>query len=460
MGNLASMGYGASADAAGGENDAALHSASEYVQRLPPDELRKYTEGFRRICRTEAPSSTSTSSNSGKLPPTGRSSSASSLPPTPEAAAKRRTSNSASRGAVVDASSAPAALIAGAGLTKKVFRQKVLSAFPLIPASLSDRLFDVLDTDRTGELSCENVLSGIARLKYGTYDEQVRLLFRIYDLDSAGLVSRDVMDRFMDVVYGRRRARAATTIAFLDRIFESRSSLTLDEFKGVIRECDANGDALLLRWLSVLANTIGVDDDAQILALERSYNPAVIRQRIADATLFSATEVTALERQFHKLFDTKGGTSTRITHEQFTRVLSDRSFPTKLLERVCETATALDGLVLFDEFCRFVSHLCRGSTASRCTHLFQIYKPVAADAGGTGNDTTAEDNGGDTIPWSAIDELVELGRACATTEAEKAQIESEQSRLTHVRPTVLPGVSCVSSVCVRGLTTYCCYTCG
>lgn len=423
MGNLVSY-----AQPEGAETSAALAAGAakekEYIQRIPPAELKKYTEGYRRVCRAETTSSSPISSSSSPI--ASRSSSASRLLPIP-AAAKRRTSSS-SVGQVVAVANAPIALYATGGLSKKVFRQKLLSAFTMIPTSLSDRLFDVLDTDHTGELSCENVLSGIAWLKHGTYDEQVRLLFIIYDLDSTGLVTRDTMDRFMDVVYGRRKARSASTVAFLDRIFDGRSSFTIEEFTLVIRERDEHGDALLLRWLSVLADTIGTEEDAKILELELSYNPAVIRQRIADATLFSVSEVTALERQFHKLFDTKGGTSNRIPSEQFVSILSGRSFPRKLLERVCQT-TMLPELVLFDEFCKFVSNFCRGKTESRYAHLFAIFKDSDNESQTSGDEDTVIMK---LISWSAVEELFVLGANCAMEDDEKLAVATERSQLTEV----------------------------
>lgn len=422
MGNLVSYGQGDSAaeNAVGTSATAmAAGKVKEYIQRIPPAELKKYTDGYRRICRADASPTVSSSENA-----VGNASIAA-LPPVPVATspAKRRPSGTvnASQVAVLDAPAVSLPSSTGlhasnsSGLNKKVFRLKLLGAFTMIPHSLSDRLFEVLDTDRTGELSCENVLSGIAWLKYGTYDEQVRLLFIIYDLDNTGLVVREVMDRFMDVVYGRRRARSATTVAFLDRIFAGRTSLTIEEFKLIVRERDARGDALLLRWLSVLADKIGTDEDAKILELERSYNPAVIRQRIADATLFSVNEVTALERQFHRLFDTKSGTSNRIPSDQFISILSERNFPKQLLERVCAT-TALSGLVLFDEFCKFVSHFCRGKIASRYLHLFGIYKDAVTE----------------TISWQAVDELFTLGTHYVTEDVETTRIEEERTQLKEV----------------------------
>ncbi|TYZ59898.1 hypothetical protein PybrP1_009211 [[Pythium] brassicae (nom. inval.)] len=418
----------AAAEASASSGASSGSDVKTLIQRLPPAELRRLSEGYRRICRADAAPSPSSASSSTPVPlppppppvaaPSARNSSAGVLPSVVPAALKRRASGIAT--APTPAANANAHPTAA--LSKKVFRQKVLSAFAMIPTSLADRLFDVLDTERSGELSCDNLLSGVARLKYGTYEEQVRLLFVLYDLDSVGLVTRDVMDRFMDVVYGRRHARSATTIAFLDRIFDSRSGLTIDEFKLVIRERDERGDPLLLRWLSVLADAIGAEEDPQILALERSYNPAMVRQRIADDTLFSVNEVSMLERQFHKLFDTKGGASNRIPREQFVRVLGERGFPPRLLERVGD-ATALSDLVLFDEFCSFVSKFCRGRTEARSVHLFELFKYTSAAAAGALKDA---------IPWSALQELLALGRDCAPLESERALIETEEHILAEM----------------------------
>eukprot|EP00644_Phytophthora_capsici_P008369 jgi/Phyca11/17277/fgenesh1_pg.PHYCAscaffold_26_\ len=278
MGNMISMGGHASAGDAG--------NVDAYVSRLSDSEVKRYTDGYRRICRVE-----------------GSLSSSATITPAPFL---HRASSSASNGSNSNLTGAPAVVAAteaanGPQLSKKLFRSKVLGAFSMIPHSLSDRLFEVLDTDHSGELSLLNVLSGLAWLKHGTYEEQVQLLFIIYDLDNAGEISREVLDRFMDVIYGRKRARHSTTVKFLDGVFAGRATLDLHEFRQIVQEKDEHGDALLVKWLSVLAAKIGIEDDPQILALEKTYNPVAIRRRIAQSTLFSLTEVTSLERQFQKI---------------------------------------------------------------------------------------------------------------------------------------------------------------
>ncbi|POM67790.1 Ubiquitin-specific protease [Phytophthora palmivora] len=323
MGNMMSMGGHASTDAS---------AVDAYVSRLSDAEIKRYTDGYRRICRVEGASS------STNTPAFHRASSSAS-----------NGSSSNLTGAAVTAATEAAN---GPLLSKKLFRNKVLGAFTMIPHSLSDRLFEVLDTEHTGELSLVNVLSGLAWLKHGTFEEQVQLLFIIYDLDGAGEISREVLDRFMDVIYGRKRARHVSTVKFLDKVFDGRTVLDLREFREIVQVKDERGDALLVKWLAVLAAKIGIEDDPQILALEKTYNPVAIRRRIAQATLFSLTEVTALERQFQKMFDPKGGASTRIPASQFIEVLSAKGlFPEMLLEKFCAC----------------------GSRDEKIHHLFQIY---------------------------------------------------------------------------------------
>ncbi|KAG2531975.1 hypothetical protein BBO99_00002383 [Phytophthora kernoviae] len=282
MGNMMSMGAHS--------GDVGAGSVDEYVARLSDVEIKRYTDGYRRICRVEGASNASSSSAS--------------LAP--------RSSSSASNGSNSNLTgTVPLSTIGdssqGPLLTKKLFRNKVLGSFTMIPHSLSDRLFEVLDTEHSGELNLGDLLGGLAWLKHGTYEEQVQLLFIIYDLDGAGEVSREVLDRFMDVIYGRKRARNNSTVKFLDKVFNGRTALDAHEFQQIIQEKDERGDALLVKWLAVLAAKIGIEDDPQILALEKTYNPVAIRRRIAQATSFSLPEVTALERQFQKIFDPKGG---------------------------------------------------------------------------------------------------------------------------------------------------------
>ncbi|ETI47255.1 hypothetical protein L915_08326 [Phytophthora nicotianae] len=393
MGNVMSMGGAPSADAS---------TVDAYVSRLSDAEIKRYTDGYRRICRVEG----SASASSANAP-----------------AFLQRASSSASNGSSSNLTGATVAATTeatnGPLLSKKLFRNKVLGAFTMIPHSLADRLFEVLDTEHSGELSLVNVLSGLAWLKHGTYEEQVQLLFIIYDLDAAGEISREVLDRFMDVIYGRRRARHATTVQFLDRVFDGRAVLNPEEFRRTVQQKDARGDALLVKWLAVLAAKIGTEDDPQILALEKTYNPVAIRRRIAQATLFSLTEVTALERQFQKMFDPKGGASTRIPSTQFVEVLSAKGlFPEMLLDRFCE-CTAMPELVLFEEFCQFLSDFCRGSSRDEKVHcLFKIYS----------------DRSTVRVDYAAMKELIHVGVHCDTNANEDA-VQDEERQVEEISAT-------------------------
>ena len=356
-----------------------------YVSRLSDAEIKCYTDGYRRICRVE-------------------SSGASATPPS--SSLHRSSSSNNSNNVTAESETANGLL-----LSKKLFRNKVLGAFTMIPHSLSDRLFDVLDTERSGELSPMNVLRGLAWLKHGTVDEKVQLLFTIYDVEGADEISREMMDRFMDVIYGRMRARHGDTVKFLDRIFNGRSTMNFYEFQQIVQQKDERGDALLVKWLDVLAAKIGMEDDLRILELEKTYNPIVIRRRIAKTTLFSLTEVTVLERQFQKMFDPKGGASTRISRSQFVEVLSAKGlFPKELLERFC-ACTAIQDLVLFEEFCQFLSDFCRGVSIQKKMHyLFHIYSDRS---------TTMR------VDLDAMKDLIHVGINCDTSHT---NVQAEEER--------------------------------
>lgn len=413
MGNVVGGGYAPTEAAAAAAGD-------DFVARLPDADLKRYTEGYRRICRPESGGGSTGAGSGSSSPSVQRSASSSPVGAIASAFMSKRPSHGGSA-TVAAATHAPApgdptVLALGSGVvSKKLFRSKLLGTFSMIPHSLSDRLFEVLDTERSGELTLENVLNGIAWLKHGTFEEQVQLLFIIYDLDGAGRVTRDVLDRFMDVIYGRRRARHATTVALLNRVFDGRASLSLDEFQQVVQEKDAHGDALLAKWLAVLAAKIGTEDDADILALEKKYNPVVIRHRIADATEFTTSEVAALERQFQRLFDAKSGASARVASDHFVAVLSDQHFPRLLLERFC-ASTALPQLVTFDEFCQFVSDFCRGTRGAKMRHLFRIYKD--------------QDTG--RVSLDALEEIIRIGARCDTESNDQQRVEDEEQQLAEV----------------------------
>jgi Ca2+-binding EF-hand superfamily protein len=365
MGNVMNMGYSTPTDAS------ETPVQDDYVQRLSAPDLKRYTDGFRRVCRVDSDHNGG-GMGGGQLPPLAP------APSFPPKGSRRGNGN----GSVnpVSGNGIAASSMGGPGLTKKLFRSKLLSAFPLIPHSLSDRLFEVLDTDQRSELSVETVLRGIALLKHGTRDEHLQLLFTIYDLDNTGLVARDMLDRFMDVIYGRKKARNAVTVGLLNRVFNGRATLTLNEFKQIAEEKDAEGHAVLLEWLYALSDRIGRVDDEQIVELEKKYNPVVIRHRIAETTLFSPSEVSSLEKQFHKLFDTKGGASNRIPCEQFIDLLTQHEFPRHILEKACEAKRmTVPGMVLFDEFCQILSNCCRGMAEPRCHRLFELYASEVDD---------------------------------------------------------------------------------
>jgi hypothetical protein len=215
---------------------------------------------------------------------------------------------------------------------------------------------------------------------------------------------------------------------------KQRSALTLEEFKEAVQMKDAVGNALLFEWLQLLSQKIGAGEDSNILELEKKYNPVIIRHRISESTKFSINEVAALEKQFHKIFNSKG--SYRVTVDQFIETLQMGLRNTLKMHQNCRTHQELsidkrwfeEGgfveriarrenthagsavVIAFDAFCRASSHLCRGDFKSKLHYFFQLYK-----------ENPQQDQGSQVEEWiglSGIEKLLEFARTCDCFERE------------------------------------------
>nr|CCA13990.1 ubiquitinspecific protease putative [Albugo laibachii Nc14] len=481
---------------------------ANYVERLPPKDLKRYLEGYRRICNSEktgnveekhlhpdrttenAPEGTGKSNNQSQ-----NSSNASQAPFNVKQGSGGKQYRDAGTGKentknakVTYAKTAPSGSKKAAQedisneetgfkqttiktnvtfnwncgvLTKRMFRTKVLASFAMIPHSLADRLFDVLDADHCGTLTAEKILSGISWLKYGTQEEFEQLLFIIYDLENEGRLTQDVLVRFIDVIYGKIRARGTATTAFFNSIFSEHSSLSFQEFRAVVHQRDSNGVALLTHWLLVLADGIGLEDDPAIMMLDQEYSPVVIRHRIAEGTLFSVNEIASLERQFTRLeailirpeaeqllkesastrYPNGNGsertpdattransTTTRTSMTGKSRVDANflienmgRYFPTDFLKRYFELrspdiftptliqenghlcgAMQCNFSVTLEDFCSFVSTFCRGTTQSKLQRVFELYASLTERTSEGGQIQSIEDR---SITVDAIQHL-------------------------------------------------------
>ena len=63
------------------------------------------------------------------------------------------------------------------------------------------RLFDALDTDKSGSVDLKELASGVSLIARGSLDEKVRAAFDVYDLDKNGLIDQHEMKAYLTSVY-------------------------------------------------------------------------------------------------------------------------------------------------------------------------------------------------------------------------------------------------------------------
>eukprot|EP00164_Ancoracysta_twista_P002361 GFYU01003121.1.p1 GENE.GFYU01003121.1~~GFYU01003121.1.p1 ORF type:complete len:778 (-),score=161.23 GFYU01003121.1:42-2375(-) len=76
---------------------------------------------------------------------------------------------------------------------------------------MAGKLFDELDQDESESIEFEELIGGLATLINGTIQEKLSGLFKLYDLDGNGLVSRDEMKVMLSVLHSSTQMSKALT---------------------------------------------------------------------------------------------------------------------------------------------------------------------------------------------------------------------------------------------------------
>ncbi|CAN0041533.1 unnamed protein product, partial [Ectocarpus fasciculatus] len=108
----------------------------------------------------------------------------------------------------------------GESIDKATFLQN----FP-VPGLVGDRLFHALDSNKSGRISFDDFVVGLAVCCRGTLEEKMRFLFGVYDMNEDGLIGRDELLLMLNQV---PRTLLNIGIEPIDRSALGWSSLTLD----------------------------------------------------------------------------------------------------------------------------------------------------------------------------------------------------------------------------------------
>ncbi len=60
-----------------------------------------------------------------------------------------------------------------------------------LPGLISERLFSLFDLDHDGQLSRSEFVNGTSRLFNSSFEENVKLIFAMFDFDSIGIASKE-----------------------------------------------------------------------------------------------------------------------------------------------------------------------------------------------------------------------------------------------------------------------------
>ncbi|CAM9757803.1 unnamed protein product, partial [Ectocarpus sp. 4 AP-2014] len=108
----------------------------------------------------------------------------------------------------------------GESIDKATFLQN----FP-VPGLVGDRLFHALDSNKSGRISFDDFVVGLAVCCRGTLEEKMRFLFGVYDMNEDGLIGRDELLLMLNQV---PRTLLNIGIEPVDRCALDWGSLTLD----------------------------------------------------------------------------------------------------------------------------------------------------------------------------------------------------------------------------------------
>ncbi|KAH9130370.1 hypothetical protein LEN26_008581 [Aphanomyces euteiches] len=257
------------------------------------------------------------------------------------------------------------------GMDKETFRGMVLSAFSRLPKTLGERIFDVLNTEHSGLLQWSELLSALdltqstnTYIKTNFEESQCKLLFAIYDLNDTGQLQRDILERFVTVIFGVRGLPDADSLLNSTFASSTQTPPTLG-YKDFTAMFQAKEPAFLFTWIRKIALNVGRKPNQAIQELQNRYNVVYIREKIRSRTHLTMEEICGLEKWFQRVL------SGRLKLET-TVFVSDVLMP-HVSTGVCELMTIyLGDKIDFTQFCTILSKVARGTSDSKRSFLFEI----------------------------------------------------------------------------------------
>eukprot|EP01096_Ripella_sp_DP13-Kostka_P014468 TRINITY_DN6549_c0_g1_i1.p2 TRINITY_DN6549_c0_g1~~TRINITY_DN6549_c0_g1_i1.p2 ORF type:complete len:218 (-),score=88.32 TRINITY_DN6549_c0_g1_i1:17-625(-) len=119
-------------------------------------------------------------------------------------------------------------------ITKGEFIRVNLSFANFGNAELWGHIFDIIDTDKSGEISFAEWVSLLSCINRGSTSEQIELMFKLYDLDGNGSLQKNEIQKIIEFLH-RFRHFEKPAEEITDEVFDALDAnhdgkITLHEF--------------------------------------------------------------------------------------------------------------------------------------------------------------------------------------------------------------------------------------
>ena len=108
--------------------------------------------------------------------------------------------------------------------------------------SVTEKLFNILDVDRSGKVDFHELACGLSILCGGDSSEKVRSAFELFDVNGDGFISPDELQQYLECVYS---IMFAADPHAQDNARLSPKNLAIETVDIAFKECDRNHDGKL-----------------------------------------------------------------------------------------------------------------------------------------------------------------------------------------------------------------------
>ena len=132
-----------------------------------------------------------------------------------------------------------------AGEDQLIDRSEFQDGLDIVNREISDRLFDIFDKDKNGEVDFNEFIQGVSQFSVRSdKSSKLRFVFKIYDIDNDGYISNGELFQLLKMMVGSNLEDTALqqivdkTILFADK--DEDGKINFEEFCEVVGNTDVH----------------------------------------------------------------------------------------------------------------------------------------------------------------------------------------------------------------------------